>query len=116
GFGASRMAFHPREPVLALGQAKGWFSCAVVLVDLERGKPMRRLSLPSRACWYGARRAQDGVTALSFSPDGRWLIAGTPSGSLHRWDLRGESPRPVSWPAATGRVLALLFPSAPHAL
>src|SRR5262249_21335513 len=42
---------------------------------------------------------QDMTTALAFTPDGNWLLAGTRSGWLHRWDLRQPSPTAVSWQA-----------------
>lgn len=38
----------------------------------------------------------DGIQALAFSPDGRWLVAGTRSGSLYRWDLSLVDPREQS--------------------
>lgn len=33
----------------------------------------------------------DSIRALAFTPDGRWLLAGTRGGFLHRWDL--EDPK-----------------------
>src|SRR5262249_5452300 len=39
----------------------------------------------------------DTCTAVAFSPDGRWLIAGTRSGWLVRWDLEADDPRPRRW-------------------
>jgi WD40 repeat protein len=108
-FGSSRIAFHPVRPLLAVGQAKGWLGCSVVLLDRGSGAVVRRLALPTTACWNNGRPAQDGVTALAFSPDGRWLVAGSRSGSLHRWDLSAPGASAASWPAHTARVNGLLF-------
>jgi serine/threonine protein kinase/WD40 repeat protein len=115
-FTSSRMAFHPNRPLLALGQAKGWLRCTVLLLDRQTGQTIRRLSLPSATCWDRGRLVQDGITALGFSPDGRWLLAGTRTGSLHRWDLQDPSHRLNSWPAHAAAVEDLLFDPASAAL
>jgi serine/threonine protein kinase/WD40 repeat protein len=109
GMTASRLAFDPTRPVLALGQAKGWLSCEVVLLDIPGGKVRRRLTFPSVRLWVGRRLVQDGVTALTFSPDGRWLVAGSRGGRLHRWDLGQPHARAVSWAGHGDRAVHLSF-------
>jgi len=39
---------------------------------------------------------QTGVSALSFSPDRRWLVAGLRSGKILAWDTRASSPSPIA--------------------
>ena len=119
GFTASRLAFHPHrslrsggQPLLAVGEAKGWLTCSVVLIDFRTGKTTHRLSLSSARCWNKSRLVQDGITALAFSPDGRWLLAGTRSGQLHRWDLTKADARAKSWAAHKERVCQVLFGNA----
>jgi WD40 repeat protein len=112
GFDADCVAFHPDGRRLALGQAKagaGLF-CAVQLVDLER--PATHLALPFRPLpiWRGTRElVADGVRTLAFSPDGRWLVAGTRSGMLHRWDLTRDPPALACWPGHQEEVNWLVF-------
>jgi WD40 repeat protein len=115
-FTASRIAYHPRQQVLAVAQAKEWFNCAVVLIDLSHGQIVRRLSLRSGLCWDHGRLVQDGVTALAFSPDGRWLLAGSRTGWIHRWDLNEKTSAAQSWSAHGGTIVDLLFADSGEAL
>jgi WD40 repeat protein len=109
GFTASRIAYHPRGQLLAVAEAKGWFYCTVDLIDLAQKQVVLKLALLSRPCKDRGISVQDGVRALAFSPDGRWLVAGTRTGWLHRWDLREKVPPKESWSAHTSPVADLLF-------
>src|SRR5262249_54027769 len=56
-------------------------------------------------------RYQNGIRSLAYSPDGKWLIAGTRMGQLCRWDTSAAKPAPVLWQAhePTEGVNALTF-------
>lgn len=101
GFTADCCSFHPEGKLMAVGQQKAaaFVACSVLLIDVATGATVRELSFPPKIIWKGIGNAvQDGVRALAFSPDGRWLIAGTRSGMLHRWDLNQVPPQVTSWP------------------
>ena len=63
--GLPTLAYHPFEPLLALGGER-----AVLLVDQD-GEPVRRVELPTK------------VTSLAFSPAGRLTVGGG-DGTLYR--------------------------------
>jgi WD40 repeat protein len=109
GFSAGHLAQDPRGRWLALGELKSWTACAVLLVDPRTGQTLRRLSFPPSLDFQLARGLQDGTTALAFSPDGRWLVAGCRSGLLHCWDLDRECARPESWAGHRDDVRHLAF-------
>ncbi len=105
------LAFDPLGRWLAIGQAKAQplTSCFVRLVPRDgRSKPLA-LSFRPVPLWLKIGLVQDGARGLAFSPDGRWLVAATRSGRLHRWDLTQPSPETVSWPGHTGEVVYLGF-------
>jgi WD40 repeat protein len=110
-FNADCLAFHPGGRLLALGQAKCWppIPCQVRLTDVSGKEKDRSVSFQPGILWEKGRPVQDGVRALAFSPDGRWLAAGSRSGMLHLWDLTQKTPTPISWPALKTRVFHLLF-------
>jgi serine/threonine protein kinase/WD40 repeat protein len=111
GFDADRLAFHPGGRQLALGQARVLAGpCAVRLQGLGPKAESRDLTFQARAVRHPSRGlVPDGVRALAFSPDGRWLVAGTRSGWLYCWDLTRQPPAPVSWSAHAGGVDWLRF-------
>jgi serine/threonine protein kinase/WD40 repeat protein len=125
-FSAGQLAFDPTRPVLAVAQFKGWFYCDVVLMDVPTGKVLHRLRLRSASVWQRGEPVQDSVSSLAFSPDGRWLVAGSRSGRLHRWDIRALAPaaKPdeatvtssVWWQAHDQPVECLCFCPAGHGL
>jgi hypothetical protein len=53
----------------------------------NRTKQMRTLWFPMAVVREGFHLLPDGAWSLAFSPDGRWLITGTRSGKIFRWDL-----------------------------
>ncbi len=96
GFAASCLAYDPQGRWLALGEirAQAWLTCAVRLLDVKTGETVRTLSFKSALDFQLAQQVQDGTTALAFSADGRWLVAGTRSGWLYAWDLNDRAPAP----------------------
>jgi WD40 repeat protein len=108
---AACLAFDPAGRWLALGQfkAQAYALCSVLLVDPAGGGVVRPLPFLPSFSFEMARGVQDGARSLAFSPDGRWLVAGTRSGRMHRWDLSQEPPRLVSWQGHQGEVNRLAF-------
>ncbi|HKB02995.1 MAG TPA: protein kinase, partial [Gemmataceae bacterium] len=49
------------------------------------------------AAWVRRAKRSGGFRAVRFSPNGRWLVAGTQDGRLARWDLSDPSAGPQSW-------------------
>ncbi|MFO0871880.1 MAG: hypothetical protein U0935_23390 [Pirellulales bacterium] len=52
---------------------------------------------------------QDGVRSLAWSPDGRWLAAGSRFGRVLVWDTHEPTAPPVTWEAAEEEVRQLEF-------
>jgi WD40 repeat protein len=90
----------PTEGSLAVVAKDG----GIRILDLD-GKPLRTL-----------RHPEESVRAISYSPDGTRLLAGTKGGKVLVWDLKSAllrevATRPydierVAWLGTTGRVLA----------
>ena len=118
GFCASRLAYQPDGRLLALGRAKAaaFASCSIRLVDPATGDLVREIAFPPSMTWQLSHGVQDGVRALAFSPDGRWLAAGMRSGMLHRWDLKRDPPEPISWEGHDSEVTCLCFSPTGNAL
>ncbi|HZU36591.1 MAG TPA: serine/threonine-protein kinase, partial [Gemmataceae bacterium] len=114
GFNADLAVFDPTGRYLALGQAKTQTQetpeCLVLLLDAHGGEVVRRLTFrTARVDDPKAGWVQDGVRALTFSADGRWLVAGSRSGRLHRWDFERGSDAAYSWPAHHGEIHYVAF-------
>lgn len=71
--GTQCVAAHPDLRSFAAGAPQ-----KVVLIDLQTGKQLRELKYP----------AEQQVTRLTFSPDGRWLAGSGQSTGVWLWDLR----------------------------
>jgi WD40 repeat protein len=107
GFMAYNPAFSPDGSTLALGAwlQDGGGTCSVLLLDPCTGAQRRTLHYPADPDWerrYAAAKQKppgsyDGCRSLTYSPDGRWLVLGTRSGWLVRWDLNERDPAPVRW-------------------
>src|SRR5262249_39188894 len=88
-----------------------WAALAVVLTDRQTRETTATLFAPANLRASLGAAKQDGIYSLAYSPDGRWLVAGTRYGHLHRWDLTQDPPKLVSWPGHQARVTSLLFRS-----
>lgn len=113
-FAAGALAFTPDGRFLALGQERETGSgpyrgCHVLLVETASGAVVRTLPLPPSRLWLLKTGKPDGVRSLAISPDGSWLVAGTRSGTMHRWNLRADDTRPNSWPGHNGTIACLRF-------
>jgi WD40 repeat protein len=63
-------------------------------------RQFRTLSLAPDAEWDKWRRRAErsgGFRAVRFSPNGRWLAAGTNDGRLARWDMNDLDAEPKTW-------------------
>src|SRR5262249_23487272 len=57
------------------------------------------------------RQPEDGIRALTFSPDGRTLAHGTRSGRMYLWDLTTSPPQAAWWQGHSNEVGELAFSS-----
>jgi len=100
-FQAGCLAFQPGGSLLALGPFKTvpLVDGAVLLVDPRQ--PCQQRTLPFRPGLVLDPKlglVQDGIRALAFSPDGRFLVGGSRSGFLHCWSVSQKVPA-QSWQA-----------------
>lgn len=77
----SRVAISPDGRILARGPRswvgfRGHADRAIVLLDLHDGSELQRFQLP-----------YNGITSLTFSPDGRRLVSGSGRGTALVWDV-----------------------------
>jgi serine/threonine protein kinase len=84
------LSFSPEGRRLAAGELFGSTNCRVQVIDLETRRPLWEQAIPSE----GPTDGTPGVSAIRFSPDGRWLAAGLRDGRLLLWDATRERPIP----------------------
>ena len=72
------VAVDRRARLMALSE----FSGTIEVVDVTQGQQLTALDLPRRV------RGTASMQHLTFSPDGRWLAAGTDGGAAVVWDTR----------------------------
>jgi hypothetical protein len=79
----------------------GWEADPGVRVDLiERATGARQtLAFSPDREWAARAGKPDGARSVKFSPDGQWLVVGTRSGRLARWDLTDPAAGPLVWDA-----------------
>jgi WD40 repeat protein len=110
------LAFSPDGKRLAIGPLRGLPSCSVPVYDLDSRQLEREFSFPASS----DNADMTGVRCLTFSPDGRWLVAGSRDGQMHAWNVEpnsgaapatgGQWPSPrFSWRAHADQVLGLAF-------
>ncbi len=109
------LAFSADSKRLAIGPFRGGARAFVPVYDLLSRELELELAFPPSTVSPG----QTGVRSLAFSPDGRWLAAGTQDGRIHVWELgsraggyvrspSNQAPH-ASWLAHEDEVLGLAF-------
>ncbi|MFO0872218.1 MAG: hypothetical protein U0935_25100, partial [Pirellulales bacterium] len=80
-------ALSPDDQTLALGSRSG-----ALELRSHDNRLLTHLTVPAAArAATGPATEIDGVSALTFSPDGRWLARGSTTGSVHVWERVGEA-------------------------
>jgi WD40 repeat protein/tRNA A-37 threonylcarbamoyl transferase component Bud32 len=102
GIKTSEIAFSPDGKRVALGMNKHATEYSVSVYRVSDGAPLDTYTASSVAASLqqllsGNAKYQDGIRALTWSPDGRWLVAGTRFGSLVRWDTQAAKQPGILW-------------------
>ncbi len=121
------VAFEPNGQRLAVGKLKGGLSLEVFVYDLKSMNLLHTLSRNivldqlnsfnlsfikkklGSADGSTGKRPQEGVASLVFSPNGKFLAAGTRNGRIIVWDMSDEAHPAVEWEAHDGDVESLEF-------
>lgn len=99
---ASVIAFSPDGSRLAVAERKNAINCSVYIYRVLDQRLLETCTYPTLAnsveklVSFDAKY-QEGTRSLAWSPDCRWLVAGTRFGKLVRWDLNQQQPVPVIW-------------------
>src|SRR5262249_20142267 len=107
GVDAAAVAFRPDGKLLAIADKRNSINCSVYVYDMATRKLTATYSFSTLGTsvgklFSGDSQFQDGVRALAFSLDGRWLAAGTRMGKLCRWDTAAAKPQAVVWDGQAG--------------
>lgn len=86
------IALHPGGRLLAVGELhrEPLGPIRVHFLDAGTGNSLRTFDLEFRIPWEIRRGLADGISALAFSPDGKWCVALTRSGLMHRMEVDAE--------------------------
>jgi serine/threonine protein kinase/WD40 repeat protein len=99
GFDGYAVAVHPKESKIAIG---GWGrgvnkTIQVGIFDTQSGTVVNTLDFSSDEKWETRTQGRpDGVRAIAFSPDGRWLAASTRGGRVLLWEFGASQPLVMS--------------------
>lgn len=102
GIDPATLAFRNDGRFLAVAQRRSAAICSVQVYDMQTRRLAVTCAFATLVSSFerlaaGDTRYQDGVSSLVFSPDGKWLVAGTRQGRLCRWDLTAARPEPLVW-------------------
>lgn len=114
GLDANALAFSPDGTRLAIAQRKHATNCTVQVFDVVSRRMQRTLGFGTVSAGVekllqGQTKYQEGFTSLAWSPDGRWLSAGTRFGHLVVWDMAHEDSTQRSWKAHDEAVWRIEF-------
>lgn len=94
---------------LAIAQNKSWVQVEVQVYSLADRALAHKFYFAPALSWTAQHRAQEGSTAIAFSPEGRRLLVGTRSGMVHQWDLSSHTAAHRSWQAGDDNIMGLGF-------
>lgn len=116
GVAPSELAFRPDGKRLAIAENKNAVLLSVHEFDTETRERVGLYSFSTVAASLerlvlGQGSYQEGISSITYSLDGRWLVAGTRFGKLCRWDLTKAEPHGVFWQGhgSQERVTGLAF-------
>ncbi|MCI0682793.1 MAG: WD40 repeat domain-containing serine/threonine-protein kinase [Gemmataceae bacterium] len=108
------LAFNRDGQLLAIGEKRNAVHCSIQVWHMPTGAQKALYVLPTVGASFltaleGKVGSHEGFTSAAFSPDGRWLVAGTRHGRLCRWDTADPKPEAIVWKAHAASVHALAF-------
>ena len=99
--GLTSVAVHPNGKLLAISSKtlESNLYVTVLILDIETRQVVQKMQfIPEgrvAALFEHGHDHGEAAAELAFSPDGRWLVAGTGSGKLYRWHWPDPENRPV---------------------
>ncbi len=112
-----KFCFSPDGKLLAAGELKDDIVVDVRVYDTSTWEPVKNLSIVDRPLervsrFFQGKKPQEGTNTLQFSPDGRWLLAGTRQGRMVAWDASDGFESQHDWNAyESGAVRGAVFTS-----
>ncbi|HXY35924.1 MAG TPA: WD40 repeat domain-containing serine/threonine protein kinase, partial [Planctomycetaceae bacterium] len=109
------LAFSPDGTKLAIGESLGHLTCRIQIWSVPQHAKVLECQIATlktsiknlaQGRWV---TNLDTIPALAWSPDGRWIVAGTRWGKLFHFDLRQSHPEAVGWDANQGEIGRLDF-------
>ena len=121
GITCGAIAFSPDGKKVAVGQGKHATGFSVRVYSTESTELVADYSVSTLGTsisklFSGSSRYQDGTRSLAWSPDGRWLVAGSRFGKLIRWDTQLPSATGTTWQAGERPINKLAFTGDGHTL
>lgn len=110
------IAIDPKGERIAVGKHKGGLELEVAIYDassLERIRTYSQSTLGGSISKLVQLQNQhhEGVSSLTWSPDGKYLVVGTRMGRILVWDTSSENAAPISWQAHQKDTELLAFTS-----
>lgn len=113
GLDAKDVAFSGDGKRLAIVERRNALECTVQIWDVASGTRRSTLSYSTLGTSFDLlfknAGAHDGLKSVAFSPDDKWLVAGTRYGKVVRWDLSLEKPTAVVMKGHKSSVDTLAF-------
>lgn len=116
GLQPAALAFSADGRFAAVAEFKNAIYCTILVYDTSTRNEVRRLtfqtvSTSAANVFSGQPGYYEAIRSVEFSPDGRWLVAGTRLGRICRWDLAAADAPSEIWQAhpKSDSVLSLCF-------